>query len=68
MLTIISPSGGNLSPSDFGKLMFSPLSPQPEAQAGYGYPDDVLLQAYDVVQGFAGLSTLTSMARRRFSK
>ncbi|KAF8595172.1 hypothetical protein BDV93DRAFT_534959 [Ceratobasidium sp. AG-I] len=37
--------GGNLSPSDFGKLMFS----QPEDQAGYEYPDDGLLQAFCVV-------------------
>ena len=49
MLTIISPSGGNLSPSDFGKLMFSSRSPS-EVQASYDYPDDVLLRAYAVVQ------------------
>jgi len=40
------PAGGNLSPSEFGKLMF----PQPEDQADYEYPDDGLLQAFGVVK------------------
>ena len=39
-------AGGNLSPSDFGKLMF----PQPEDQTNYEYPHDGLLQAYGVVK------------------
>lgn len=38
--------GGNLTPADFGKLMFS----QPDDSAGYFYPDDGLLQAWGVVQ------------------
>jgi len=38
--------GGNLSPSDFGKLVF----PQPEDQADYEYPDDGLLQAFGVLK------------------
>ncbi|KAG0634813.1 hypothetical protein HOY80DRAFT_1012275 [Tuber brumale] len=38
--------GSKLSPSDFGKFMF----PQPEDQADYEYPDDGLLQAFDVVK------------------
>ena len=42
-LTIISPAGGSLSPSNFGKLMFSSRSPS-EVQVGYDYPDDGLLQ------------------------
>ncbi|KAG7451365.1 uncharacterized protein BT62DRAFT_927053 [Guyanagaster necrorhizus] len=38
--------GGSLSPSDFGKFLFS----QPEDQAGYEYPVDGLLQAFGVVK------------------
>jgi hypothetical protein len=40
------PADGNLSPPDFGKLMF----PQPEDQADYKYPDYGLLQAFGVVK------------------
>ncbi|KAK7032242.1 hypothetical protein VNI00_013200 [Paramarasmius palmivorus] len=38
--------GGNLSPSDYGKIMF----PRPEDQGSYKYPRDGLLQAYNVVK------------------
>ncbi|KAI9442962.1 hypothetical protein H4582DRAFT_1921557 [Lactarius indigo] len=38
--------GGNLSSSDYRKIMF----PRPEDQAGYKYPRDGLLQAYGVVK------------------
>ncbi|KAI0028238.1 hypothetical protein K488DRAFT_89938 [Vararia minispora EC-137] len=38
--------GGNISPLDYGKIMF----PHPEDQAGYTYPQDGLLQAFGVVQ------------------
>ncbi|KAK7025496.1 hypothetical protein VNI00_015930 [Paramarasmius palmivorus] len=38
--------GGNLSPSDYGKIMF----PRPEDQGSYKYPRDGLLQAYSVVK------------------
>lgn len=40
------PAGGNLSPSNFGKI----IPPQPEDQAGYEYPDDGLLQGFGVVK------------------
>ena len=40
------PAGGNLSSSQFGRLMF----PQPEDRKGYMYPRDGLLQAYGVVK------------------
>ena len=47
MLTIVFISaGGNLSSSDYCKIMF----PRPEDQAGYKYPRDGLLQAYGVVK------------------
>ncbi|KAI5804629.1 hypothetical protein DFH27DRAFT_384356 [Peziza echinospora] len=38
--------GGNLSPLDFGLLMF----PHPEDRAGYDYPEDGCLQAFGVVK------------------
>jgi hypothetical protein len=39
-------TGGNLSIGDFGTFMF----PQPVDQTNYKYPEDGLLQAYDIVQ------------------
>lgn len=39
-------SGGNLSSTEFRRLMFS----QPTDQASYAYPDNGLLQAFGVVQ------------------
>ena len=44
--TIIIPAGGNISPTDFGKLML----PHPENRANYKYLEDGLLQAYGVVK------------------
>ena len=42
----ISCAGGRLSVADYGNLLF----PQPEDRKGYKYPQDGLLQAFDIVR------------------